>query len=182
MSWNARGTVRQESAETLLHDQTEDDEGFSYVLIRSVLEQREQRVDPHWMDFHARWETTQSPADYLWGPGSRREAASWLQQEQPEGDMVEILDRVFLIAVDGGQVHAPMRLQVAADLPPDEQSGTWYTVRADFPVDAFGHVRGRVEHAGGHARDGVCRVCSAHELGRALTSRHSLPPKRTLAG
>lgn len=119
----------------------------------------------HWAEFDARYETTQYPADYLWGPGTRSAAAAWLEREQPQGDTIDHLDRVFLVRVHDGQILPPMRPEVAAGVIEAERSGNWYAVRADYPVDAFAHVRGRTEGSFGHARRGDCGACFVHVLG-----------------
>ena len=66
---------------------------------------------------------------------------TWFEQEQPEADEVQILDRPFLIQHCGNRLYLPRRPDVAAGLEDAERSGVWYFVRADDSTDAFGHVR-----------------------------------------
>lgn len=58
----------------------------------------------------------------------------------------------------------PMRPEVAAGLPDEEQHGRWYLVRADFPSDAFTHARNLECGAPGCATDGPCRTCHAETV------------------
>lgn len=97
--------------------------------------------DPYLFDFDARCETTAYPAVLLWGPGSPAEAREWLQQACPTGDTVEYLDRLFAIRTREAKVSLPLRPEVLAALPESEQPGDWRLLRADFPIDAFGHAR-----------------------------------------
>jgi hypothetical protein len=72
---------------------------------------------------------------------------------------------VFLVQ-DHERLLPPMRPAVAAGLPDDERAGVWHAVRADFPDDAFAHVRGSRDSSAGHARrPGDCPACSAEVLG-----------------
>ncbi|WP_406436026.1 hypothetical protein OHB00_18620 [Streptomyces sp. NBC_00631] len=169
LSWNGSGRARMEPAHALtapgpMEDQ-EDDE-YQHVVVRAIPFVPGSRWDDtHWAEFDTRYETTQFPTDYLWGPGTREEAQAWLEQERPEGDSVDFTDRVFLVQ-DHGRLLPPMRPAVAAGLPDDERLGVWHAVRADFPDDAFAHVRGSGDRSAGHARrPGNCPACSAEVLG-----------------
>jgi hypothetical protein len=103
----------------------------------------------------------------LWGPVSRSEAVAWLDAERPQGDSVEFLDRVFMVRSVGDQVYPPMRPEVVAGLDSALCQGTWHTLRADFPLDAFNHVRGGIDRSSGHTRrPGDCTACAVQELGR----------------
>ncbi|MFF3149921.1 hypothetical protein ACFVRU_51505 [Streptomyces sp. NPDC057927] len=42
------------------------------------------------------------PAQYLWGPGTRDEAAAWLSIHQPEPDQWDDLDQVVLVRAREG--------------------------------------------------------------------------------
>jgi hypothetical protein len=71
-----------------------------------------------------------------------------------------------------------MRPEVAADLPEAERTGLWHALRADFPIDAFAHVRGRTDPDAGHDPQGDCGACSVYVLGsgshqQALTAAES---------
>ncbi|GAA0494617.1 hypothetical protein [Streptomyces olivaceiscleroticus] len=169
LSWNDAGRVRMEHAGALaLPDPTEEHEGdgYQHVVVRAVPFIPGSRWnDDHWAEFDTRYETTRFPTQYLWGPGTREEARAWLELEHPEGDSVDFTDRVFLIR-NHGRLLPPMRAAVAAGLPDDERVGTWHAVRADFPDDAFAHVRGAEDRRAGHVRTpGDCPACSAEVLG-----------------
>ncbi len=169
LSWNDSGRARMEPAGALsVPDPTEDQEGDEYrhVVVRAIPFIPGSRWnDAHWAEFDTRYETTRFPKEYLWGPGTREEARAWLEQERPEGDSIDFTDRVFLVQ-DHGRLLPPMRPTVAAGLPDDERVGVWHAVRADFPDDAFAHVRASGDRGAGHVRrPGDCRACSAEVLG-----------------
>ncbi|MEU5335596.1 hypothetical protein AB0G51_20005 [Streptomyces asoensis] len=163
MAWNDEGSVQMAQADALRDDT--DADGYLYVLIRSASCPGSRYEDAHWSAFDSRFETTQFPTEYLWGPGSRSDALAWLDAEQPKGDTVDYVDRVFMLREHDDKVYAPMRPEVAAGLTEEEQRGTWHTVRADFPEHAFAHVRGLSGSPHAHARTGDCRSCAAHHLG-----------------
>lgn len=163
IAWNNEGSVHMAQADALRDDTGAD--GYVYLLIRSASRPGSRYEDAYWSAFDARFETTQFPSDYLWGPGSRSDALAWLDSEQPKGDTVDYVDRVFMLREHDGQVYPPMRPEVAAGLTEEEQRGTWHTVRADFPEHAFAHVRSLNGAPDAHARTGDCRICAAHHLG-----------------
>lgn len=163
MAWNDEGSIHMAQADALRDDT--DADGYLYILICSASRPGSRYEDAHWSAFDSRFETTQFPTEYLWGPGSRSDALAWLDAEQPKGDTVGYVDRVFMLREDDDKVYAPMRPEVAAGLTEEEQLGTWHTVRADFPEHAFAHVRGLSGTPHAHARAGDCRSCAAHHLG-----------------
>lgn len=169
LSWSGTERMRMEPAGALLvptslEDQEDDD--YQHVVVRAIPLIPDSRWDDdHWAEFDTRYETTRFPTDYLWGPGTRDEARAWLEHEQPEGDSVDFTDRVFLVQYHG-RLLPPMRPAVAAGLPDHERIGVWHAVRADFPADAFAHVRGSADRSAGHVRrPGDCSVCSVEVLG-----------------
>jgi hypothetical protein len=162
IAWDDTGRISLGAAETLREEYGTD--GRSHVLVRTASLPRQRPEDPHWMDFDARFETTQYPTEYLWGPGTRDEALAWLDREQPEGDFTDHIDRVLIVRTHEGRVLPPMRPEVAAGLTGAETNGIWHTLRADFPLDAFNHARGLQEPASGHTtRQGDCS-CPVHVL------------------
>jgi hypothetical protein len=124
---------------------------WTYLLLLAVPD------DEELWEFDARYELTTFPCDLLWGPGPGADACSWWQSAQVEGDTVEFLDRLFAVRVDAGKVYLPQRAEVLLSLPPAWRRGVWHLIRADFPLDAWGHVR--------HLPVGTCR--SADEPFRA---------------
>lgn len=168
LSWNDAGEARMEPAGALAAPDSAEGEGdeYQHVVVRAVPFVPNSRWnDDHWAEFDTRYETTRFPTDYLWGPGTRDEARAWLKHENPEGDSVDFTDRVFLVQ-NHGRMFPPRRPAVAAGLPDDERAGVWHALRADFPDDAFVHVRGTEDPSADHARHpGDCRVCSVEVLG-----------------
>lgn len=137
------------------------DGSMTYLILRAV---------PHDPDLHlysTRFEKTTYPAEFLFGPGNWEEARDWIIDNQPTGDFVAYLDRIFVVRERGGQVDLPRRPEVAAALPVDGRSGTWHLLRADHPNFAYNHVRG----PGGIrkadcAQVGPCNNCQVEVVSR----------------
>jgi hypothetical protein len=111
-------------------------QGWSYIVVLAP------DIDQRGLEaFDARYDTTPYPLKYLWGPGARDQAISWLAENQPVGDEVSPLDRLFLIRRKGGKVYLPVRPENFLGLPSQHRRGTWKLVMADFPNDAHYHVR-----------------------------------------
>jgi len=83
--------------------------------------------------FDTRYELTARPFEYLWGPGAWPDAAQWLSQEQPAGDEVPALDRLFLLRYHDNRLCMPQRARIAAALDRQDAEGRWYLLRADYP-------------------------------------------------
>jgi hypothetical protein len=165
IAWNDAGSISMGSPDAFAG--AEETEGYSHVVVRSVSLPGAQVEDPHWMEFDTQFETTQYPTEYLWGPGGRSEAMAWLDAERPKGDSVDFLDRVFMVRSSGDQVYPPMRPGVVVGLDSAFRQGTWHTLRADFPLDAFNHVRGGTDPSSEHINGpGACSACAVQELGR----------------
>lgn len=126
-------------------------EGLTYVLVRAKAN------DDELAHYDSQYETTYVPCDLLWGPGPWPEAAAWFEREQPAGDQVEILDRLFLVRHHEQRLHLPRTPQIAAGLEQGEREGTWYLVRADAPLDAFNHLRCLLACGSGCALADPCR-------------------------
>jgi hypothetical protein len=97
--------------------------------------------DDELWDFDTHFERTRLPCDLLWGPGAMADAGTWVEANHPTTDTVTYLDRVFVLRIHEGRVSLPRRPEVALALPPDAREGRWVAVQADFPDDAFAHVR-----------------------------------------
>jgi hypothetical protein len=115
------------------------------------------------LEFDARYELTNFPSELLWGPGNGAHALTWLQSATVVGDRIEYLDRLFAVRVEGGKVYLPQRPEVVLGLPPERRRGLWHLIRADFPLDTFGHVRHMPACCG---VKGPLPPCPIEELGR----------------
>ena len=69
------------------------------------------------------------------------DALAWLQTAAPVGDEVAHLDRIFALRCHDRKVYLPCRPEVLLALPEEHRAGTWHVIRADYPNDAFAHVR-----------------------------------------
>ncbi|WP_327187442.1 hypothetical protein [Streptomyces sp. NBC_01334] len=157
IGWSKSGhTILASLAEHLASVQ--DEEPLAYILVRAVVD------DPGLMEFDARAATTVFPSEYLWGPGTRAEAVDWLDANRPGPDRCDYLDQVVLVRCVNEQVDLPVHPQVATGLSAQQQRGTWYAVRVDRALDAFGHVRALVDAQPGHKPQGECRQCPAETL------------------
>ena len=116
-------------------DGTTEPEVRTYICLLGVSQ------DDQLTEFDARYELTTYPARLLWGPGSRSDASAWLAAAVPTVDQVDYLDRPFAVRRHAGKVYIPCSVQVMLAVPVGLRDGVWNIVRADFPNDAFGHVR-----------------------------------------
>jgi len=114
--------------------------------------------------FDSLYEMTARPCEYLWGPGTWSGAAQWLDRESPAGDEVAALDRLFLLRYHDSRLYMPRSVRIAAALEPQDRTGSWYLLRADYPGDAFGHQRQALAGAQRHDTDGFCRECPAETI------------------
>ena len=119
------------------------------------------RDDEGLFDYDAALEDTRFPTDLLWGAGSYPEAVAWLEENQPQPDAVDHLDRWFAIQGSGENADRPRSPNVFAGLPESERAGTWSLVRADFPQDAFVHVRNFHKPFTGPCADCAVDGCSS---------------------
>lgn len=164
IGWDGTGRISICQAENL-HTANGTD-GWKYVLVQAVFSPGEAE-DPTLAEFDSLVENTTYPCDLIWGPGTRPQALAWLATNQPGADTRDHLDRVFLLRHDGQSLHLPQRPEVVAGLPSAACTGTWFAIRADYPTDAFAHVRALVTQAmPQHATSGECRYCSAETLKR----------------
>jgi hypothetical protein len=144
---------------------------WTFVLTRAVFSPGEAE-DPNLSQFDSLFENTAYPCDLLWGPGTQAQALTWLETTHATVDSCDHLDRVFLLRYDGQQLHMPQRPDIVAGMESEGQPGTWFAVRADFPADAFTHVRAIVEgNTSHHVSSGECRGCHAVTLGRGTRAQ-----------
>jgi len=126
------------------------------VLLRGVF------GDDEVMNFDSRYQTTGIPSEYLWGPGTASDAVRWLDANRPTPDQVDPVDQLMLVRHHGDKLYMPQRPEIAAAMPPSEQTGRWYLVLADHPWAAFSCVRAVVGGDPGHR--GPCS-CATRRLG-----------------
>jgi hypothetical protein len=160
VAWNATESCLQFRADQLgsTHDLIDDE--WHCILLRAVYQPG--ALDWGLERFDAQFETTQYPADLLWGPGSIRGAYEWYTTHQPAPDAIDYLDRLFVFRLAEDQLYLPMRPATATQLPPDERAGRWYAIRADYPSDALNHARNLTTGPAHYSSDGewcpACRV------------------------
>ncbi|MFJ5309739.1 hypothetical protein [Streptomyces sp. NPDC088350] len=150
-------------AENLATSATTRDTGWTYVLVRAV-HWSEGREDPNLLEFDSLHATTSYPTTLLWGPGTRSEALVWLRENDPQPDICDYMDQVFLVRVHDGHVLLPTEPGVAAGFSGPDRLGNWYAIRADGGLDAFNHVRSLESGVAGHASSGECRQCPVSTL------------------
>ncbi len=148
LAFDSKGGSSVGMAESLGHHS--DLAEATILLVRGVPQ------DEGLFDYDTAFEDTRLPTDLLWGPGSYREAINWLDEKQPQPDVVDHLDRWFVIESNGENVGRPRNPSAFAALPESERAGSWSLVRADFPQDAFTHVR--YDH---QPFAGPCAECAA---------------------
>lgn len=148
----------QPGADREPHGDQEQD-GCTHVLVRGV------PGDWDLLHFDARYETGRNPAEWLWGPGSGRDAMAWLARERPPDDEVDILDRIFLLRYHAPVLYLPRNPDLAASVTDGERAGTWYLIRADSPEYAFHHQRQALAGGYGCARCGPCPRCPVQTIG-----------------
>ncbi|MEU8001511.1 hypothetical protein AB0B66_10160 [Catellatospora sp. NPDC049111] len=175
LAWNpVNGDQYTEPAEHLLADG--DVAGLRYLIVRAV-DEPNRPGSLGLFGFDALHETTTYPAQLLWGPGDRAAAADWYRQEQPESDLVDHFDHLYLLRHHCRRLYQPMRHDVAAGLTGEACEGTWYAVKTDDPSRAFVHVRNLLTAEGCDQQE-RCDTCSAMNL---ATGAHAdvlaqLPP------
>ena len=129
------------------------DPGWNYYVVRA------NREDGSVMEADPPFEQTNLPTEFLWGPGPAADAIQWVEAEQPQPDTVEHLDRVFLVQIDGANQDYPIEMRSEGQEVSIPAEGKWTLIRADFPLDALGHVRGLEEKESSHTASGFCRAC-----------------------
>lgn len=133
-----------------------EDPAITWVLLRGVF------GDDEVMDFDSRYQTTGIASEYLWGPGKASDALRWLDTNRPTPDQADPVDQLMLVRHHGDKLYMPQRPEIAAAMPPSDQTGRWYLLLADHPWAAFGCVRAIVGGDPGHR--GKCG-CATRRLG-----------------
>lgn len=133
---------------------------WACVLIRGVPWERDL------CQFDSRYEASRFPAEWLWGPGSVRDALAWASETQPEGDVIDALDRYFMLRYSGGLLYLPQDPRIAAAAVGSERDGIWFVLRADAPDAAFSHQRQALAGGYGCREDRECPACPVETIGR----------------
>jgi hypothetical protein len=89
----------------------------------------------------ALYETTMYPSELLWGRAAGRTSSAGCRKSSQPKTSSSFLDGLFMLQCHAGRLYSPRIPDVAAGLAAEERQGTWYLVRADFPVDALTHAR-----------------------------------------
>jgi hypothetical protein len=138
-------------------DQGQD--SWTHLLVRGVAH------DWDLLHFDARYQSGHYPAEWLWGPGCGHDAMAWLTREQPPGDEVDVLDRIFLLRYQEPLLYLPRNPDQAASVTAGEKPGTWHLIKADSPEHAFSHQRQALAGGLGCTRRGPCPRCPVHTIG-----------------
>lgn len=133
-----------------------DDPAATWVLLRGVSNREA-------LHFDSRYQTSAIPSEYLWGPGAASDAVRWLDVHRPTPDVVDPLDQLIVVRHHGNRLYLPQRPEIAAAMPPHDQTGRWYLLLADHPLTAFACVRAGVNRDPGHP--GACG-CATRRLAR----------------
>jgi hypothetical protein len=133
---------------------------WTWVLVRAVLH------DAGLMRYDSLFEVTTYSCELLWGPGSPTDLLTWVEQARPGSDAVSVLDRLFLVQYDRQRLYLPRRPGLVLGLDDSERAGTWSLIRADAPLEAFGHARNVVARGSGCSRMGPCQQCAVNTLRR----------------
>jgi transcriptional regulator with XRE-family HTH domain len=138
---------------------SEDRRDWTFLIVRAVYE------DPNLWHYDREFESTAYPVEYLWGPGDFEAALNFLANTQPSDDEVSYLDRLFVVGELKGTPDPPRRPEVFISLNSDTSARRWHLIKADFPVDAYTHVRNCPLSDSKCSHDvGPCLGCAAEVL------------------
>jgi hypothetical protein len=119
------------------------------------------------LSFDALYETTRTPIELLWGPGSLADARHGVATNKPHADEVGLLDRSFLVRYHESRVELPRSPEIAAGLAETEMSsGEWILITADSPLEVFHHARQLLARGHGCAPSGYCKQCAVNTVAR----------------
>ena len=90
---------------------------------------------------------------------------AWASETQPEGDVIDALDRYFMLRYSGGLLYLPQDPRIAAAAAGSERDGTWFVLRADAPDAAVNHQRQALAGGYGCREDRECPACPVETIG-----------------
>lgn len=130
----------------LPHVRDEDANERLWYVVRGAFEERLEWWRPG-------VETTNTPVEWLWGPGTWQEVKAAVAEFGPSWppDTVLLLDRIFCVRVVDGAVDAARTAAQLLQLRERTPGEHWFVVQADSPGDARTHVH--------RALAGACRDC-----------------------
>jgi hypothetical protein len=164
LAWSDEGdSFVVDLADGLLSAVEPEGSPWQYVIVRAVSESERWSGSPGLSCLDSRYEFTQFPVDPLWGPGALATARDWWEANGPAGDECEYLDRTFAVRLDDDQLYWPMHPAIAGTIASEDRAGTWYIMRADFPADAYHHVRTLLTGTGCTSQN-ACEQCPAETL------------------
>jgi hypothetical protein len=131
---------------------------WKWVLVRAVPH------DEGLMQYDSLFEVTTYPSELLWGPGTASDMVTWVDQARPAPDVVDVLDRLFVVQYDQQRLYLPRCPELVLGLAESERSGKWFLIRADSPLDAFWHACNLVARGSGCASKGLCQQCAVTTL------------------
>jgi len=146
-----------------LHPDDEEHTGWQWVIVRASYEPELGWGDSDLFAFDSRHEVTRLPVELLWGPGRRTDAIAWFTANQPQPDVVDPLDRMFIVRHEGPRLWLPMRPQIVAALPATDQFGTWYAIACDDPMSAWRHTSNLVAGTVCN-QERPCTGCGVHTV------------------
>lgn len=152
--------------EALMNRGSEEHEDWSYGIVLAVPD------GDSLEDFDTLYDISTMPIHLVCGPVTKAQARAWIPANAPRTDTITYLDRVFAVRQFARRTYLPQRPTIALGLPADRRDGTWYLVKADFPVAAFHHVR----RGGGVATCGAgnpLQGCAVEDINEGPWSRIS---------
>jgi len=132
---------------------------WTWILVRAVPH------DDGLMQFDSMFEVTTYPCDLLWGPGTVTEMAARVGQGALHDDVVDVLDRLFLVQHHEDRIYLPRHPETALGLAETDRAGTWSLLRADSSQQAFQHARS-VAIGAECSRRGQCQQCGVETIRR----------------
>jgi hypothetical protein len=150
LGWSPRGDSMGTFLPEQLADQT-DRSDWRFIVVLGV------DTAGALQDFHSDFECTPLPVRLLRGEGSWQETQDWLSHEPQPRDTVDVLDRYFVVNLRDSS--PPRQVGQLAALTGARRTGRWFLLQADFPLDAFAHIRAHQQGRPDHKLLGICNTC-----------------------